>query len=157
MMFKKRLGLISIVLLATIFVGPSEGATSATQPTPKKLRDAWLRFEACREAAVAQNQEAQLERCLATALPRSATHMEKQKAVQFLNLDLKPKVLFECPSSLSEARGQKAMKQARENGIQFGCFEIKLSGPPFKGEIEFAPLAPDAADSFRVHKVRYGF
>ena len=121
---------------------------------PVKLRESWLRFEACREAAVSKNQEAKLERCLARALPITATQLEKQKAVEFLLLDLKPMSIFECPSSLSLARGSKANKQAQTNGIQFGCFEIKLSGPPIKGEIEFSP---EADNTFRVRKVRYGF
>jgi hypothetical protein len=119
-----------------------------------KLRDAWLRLDVCREPAVAENQEARLERCLSTALPSSATALEKLKVVEFLLLDLKPKSIFECPSGLSDARGEKANKQAQLNGIHYECFEIKLSGPPIKGEIEFWP---EADDTFRVRKVRYGF
>jgi hypothetical protein len=153
MTFKKLLKLSLAASLATALVY-SEASTATTRQDAGKLRVAWLKFEACREAAVAKNQEAQLERCLATALPSSASLMEKQKAVEFLNQDLKLKEIFECPSSLSEARGKKTTKQANQDGTQYGCFEIKLSGPSVKGEIEFKP-EPDG--TFRVRKIRYGF
>lgn len=142
-----------LVFFAVLFVA-SFASASTRAFEPGKLRDAWLRLEACREPAVTENQEASLERCLSTALPSTATALEKLKVVEFLLLDLKPKSIFECPSGLSEARGEKAIKQAQLNGIQFGCFEIKLSGPPIKGEIEFWP---ESANTFRVRKVRYGF
>ena len=140
-------------ILAVLFVA-SFASASTREFEPGKLRDAWLRLEACREAAVTENQEASLERCLSTALPSSATALEKLKAVEFLFLDLKPKSIFECPRGLPDARGEKANKQAQLNGIQYVCFEIKLSGQPIKGEIEFWP---EADNTFRVRKVRYGF
>lgn len=150
--------LLTAILASAAIVSYHEICNSATPTEPGKLRDAWLKFESCREAAVAKNQEALLERCLSAALPRSATLLEKQKAAQFLSLDIKPKEIFECPSSLAEARGKKNMKEALENGFRYGCFEIKLSGPAIKGEIEFSPEAASGPTApYRVRKIRYGF
>jgi hypothetical protein len=158
MRFFKITRLLKAFLASIAIVGYHESSTSATPTVPGKLRDAWLKFESCREAAVAKNQEAQLERCLSTALPRSATLMEKQKAAQFLSLDIKPKEIFECPRSLADARGKRAENEARKSGLQYGCFEIKLSGPSVKGEIEFSPEAvSEPIDNYRVRKIRYGF
>ncbi|MDZ4083326.1 MAG: hypothetical protein U1E10_10340 [Bdellovibrionales bacterium] len=150
--------LLTAILASAAIVSYHEICNSVTPTEPGKLRDAWLKFESCREAAVAKDQEALLERCLSAALPRSVSLLEKQKAAQFLSLEIKPKEIFECPRSLIEARGKKAEKEARDNGLRYGCFEIKLSGPAIKGEIEFSPeAASDATDTYRVRKIRYGF
>lgn len=135
------------------------GQTAVSQTiNSKALRNAWIKLESCRAHLESSNEQSQYLRCLAEAMPASATQLEKMKLTEFLEKEIQPKTIFECPKDLLLMRGQRRAQNLKlsisDEHSQYACFEVKLSGAPIKGEIEFRQ---EPLGTIKVSKVRFGF